>query len=226
MRLRRFLLFLGLCALGSGCNVYGNLAHDTVFEVMRVTDECCEKVRNRRLAIEAWDEAKKCAPEGSYSSHYARGYKDGYADYLYAGGSGEPVAPPACYWGVRFQTPQGYQAIQDWTDGYQQGAADAQQSGLRDFVVFPVDLPDPDGRAYHPYPIPPGSCVPIALPAPTPIPLEMPAPKPIPQPAPTTKLPPPKQDSSSSSGTSAPRPQPASLAKPAASEWTEKPKPD
>ena len=183
MGLRHCLFLLGYCALGSGCNLAVNLARDTVFEARRVTDDCCEKIRDRSQANAAWDDFQKCGPAGSYSADYARGFKDGYANYLYAGGNGEQLPTlPERYWGVRYQTPDGYQAIQDWFAGYPQGVAAAQQSGLRELKVFPVDLPDPDGSAIHPYPVPPA----LRFGAPGPVlgqpPIELPLPKPEPQP--------------------------------------------
>ncbi len=136
MGVRRFAILLGLVALSSGCGMYSNFARDTAFEVKRCTDETFERIRDRKLANTAWSEVEQSAEMGSHSADYARGFKDGYADYLFAGGTGEAQpALPECYWGVRYQTPQGYQAIQDWFGGFRHGVAAAQQSGLRDFTL-------------------------------------------------------------------------------------------
>jgi hypothetical protein len=74
-----------------------------------------------------------------YSVHFARGFKDGYADYLYAGGTGDPpVAPPWRYRKVTYETPQGVQAVEDWFAGFRQGAYAAYTTGYRQFVVVPA----------------------------------------------------------------------------------------
>jgi hypothetical protein len=167
MGLRRSLIFLWFIMCGSGCSMYSNLAHDAVFEAKRCTDETFERIHNRKLANAAWQEVEYSSDRGFYSDDYARGFKDGYADYLFAGGKGEaPPMLPECYWGVRYQTPQGYQAIQDWFNGFRHGTVSAQQSGNRELMIFPVPYSDPDLTAYHPYPVPPGSPLPLMAPQP------------------------------------------------------------
>jgi hypothetical protein len=103
--------------------------------VHRTVDECRERRRNRQWAEEAW---AAVAPNCDHSPDYAEGFKEGFADYLYRGGSGEPplMAPPH-YRGTRYQTPEGYRAIQDWFAGYRRGAADAHARGLRQWIVGP-----------------------------------------------------------------------------------------
>jgi hypothetical protein len=225
MHLRHSLILFGCCALGSGCNVAVNFARDTVFEAKRVTDECCERIRNRSVANAAWDDFQKCAPKGSYSAHYARGFKDGFADYLYAGGNGDqPPTLPECYWGVRYQTPEGYQAIQDWFAGYPQGMAAAQQSGLRELVVFPIDDPDPDWAAIHPYPVPPA--LQITAPGPPSAPIQLEMPKSILQPNKPTELSPPRQDSPYAPRHGASGPQGAGSARSGGPDSADNPKPD
>jgi hypothetical protein len=227
MGLRRSLMFLGFFALSSGCNLAGNFARDTAFEMRRATDETFEKIRDRRLANTAWHEVENSAEMESYSADYARGFKDGYADYLFAGGTGEPPSLlPGCYWGVHYETPQGYQAIQDWFSGYRHGVVAAQQSGLRDLVVFPVAFSDPDLASYHPYPVPPGS--PARFPPAPAAPglLEKPLPAAPLQPGQASELHPPRQDSPNYAEQGAPRRQPAGPGKPRGTESAEKPKPD
>jgi hypothetical protein len=178
-RLRWFPLLACLIAASSGCSLAVNCARDTVFEVRRVTDDCCERVHNRMLANAAWEEVQKSCPQGSASADYASGFKDGYASYLYEGGTDETLPTlPGRYFGVRYQTPEGYQSIQDWFAGYHEGVIAARESGQRDLVIFPVPTWDPDLADYHPYPVPfgspeaslPGPAEPGKLKKPTPVP--------------------------------------------------------
>src|ERR1700722_12792702 len=74
--------------------------------------------RNRKLARQSWSEVEKSL-SSPVSDDYARGYLDGFADYLDAGGTGEPPPyPPACYRLSCWQTPEGQKAVQDWYAGF------------------------------------------------------------------------------------------------------------
>jgi hypothetical protein len=74
----------------------------------------------------------------AYSQDYAVGFKQGLADYVERGGSGDaPPVPPPHYWKTRFQTPQGYHAMEDWFAGFRHGAAVAREGGYRNFIVIP-----------------------------------------------------------------------------------------
>ena len=151
MSIRRYALVLGLIALCQGCDLAVNFTRNVIFEVQRCTDDCREHIRNRRLANLAWNEAQDCVPMGPFRPDYARGFKDGYADYLYAGGECDPpFLPPRHYWGMRYETPQGFQAIQDWYAGYRHGRAAAQLSGYRQFVMIPFPMSEPGCVPYPP----------------------------------------------------------------------------
>ena len=109
-------------------------------------DDKEESVRNTRLAAAAWAEFHGAQPEHSYSVHYADGFQYGFADYLYAGGSGNPpVTPPWNYRRTEYETPQGRQATDDWFAGFRQGATAAQASGYRELVVVHVTPHGPVG---------------------------------------------------------------------------------
>jgi hypothetical protein len=113
--------------------------------VADLVEDAREGLRNRRWAEEAWEGVRASGTE-PYSDDYARGFKSGYADYLDRGGSGEPpvVAPPR-YRHLRYQTPQGYLAVEEWFAGYRHGAESARQSGLRQWVTGPTSLRQPGG---------------------------------------------------------------------------------
>src|SRR5207237_1248141 len=71
----------------------------------------------------------------------AVGFKEGFAEFLYQGGDGEPPPlPPQKYRSIRYQTPEGYQAVEAWFAGYRHGAAEARKSGQRELVTGPSAL--------------------------------------------------------------------------------------
>jgi hypothetical protein len=135
-------LVLALCLLCQGCELAGNLSRATLYELGQHTNETLEKIRDRRLANEAWEDLQKTCAGNQYSKDYARGFKCGFEDYLFAGGTGDPPPfPPLHYWGVGYETPEGYVQIQDWFAGYRQGAAAAREGGYRQFIILPMAPP-------------------------------------------------------------------------------------
>ncbi|MBY0524781.1 MAG: hypothetical protein K2R98_15355 [Gemmataceae bacterium] len=143
-------LLLTLCALAPGCQ----LPIGSGFEIFRYSTrnlveaplyaggDCVERMRDRKLAKAAWEAIVQSHPDQLYTVHYVRGFEDGYTDYLYAGGNGEPpVVPPFEYRKVSYETPEGVQAIEDWFAGFRRGTAAARASGQRELIVLPVSLP-------------------------------------------------------------------------------------
>ncbi len=141
MRKRLGFVLVGLGLLGSGCSLITDATCLTVFTVRQTAEDFGESIRNRRWADFAWEDAKRADLHRAYSEDYACGFKDGFTNYLYRGGHGEPPPlPPAHYRKVRYQTPQGYRAIEDWFAGFRHGAAAARQSGYRYWVTGPSAL--------------------------------------------------------------------------------------
>src|SRR5207247_1041528 len=123
-------------------------------------EEHAERARNRKWADDAWKTIGS-APEGCpYSVDHAQGFKDGFAEYLYEGGSGEPPPlPPRRYWSMSYQTPQGYQAVEDWFAGFRHGAWLARQGDYRKWVTVPLSARHPNFErppldATEPAPVP------------------------------------------------------------------------
>jgi hypothetical protein len=132
-----------------------NLAYESALQ----TDNVLTCLRNRRLANEAWTQAQGADPGHGYSKDYARGFTDGFADYLDTGGCGGPPPLPARrYWLLHYRTPQGHAAINDWFAGFQHGVAAAQESGYRRWVTVPSPAPGPE--ILHPPPPPPPNGLP------------------------------------------------------------------
>jgi len=184
LRLKFAHCVFGLCLLGPGCDLAGTAAHNVIAEFHQAAEDHHEHARNRRIARQAWDEF--CGAHGGqpFSDDYADGFQQGFADYLYAGGNGEPPPlPPRQYWKARYQTPEGYQAMEDWFAGFRSGAAAAQQSGYRQYVTLPSSLAGP----------PPGPLVPGSAPEVQPVQEVAPPPdkrEPVlPDPKPVTRAP-------------------------------------
>jgi hypothetical protein len=147
---------LALC-LGWGfiCLGCGPLCHVAQISIVEPTeypwriDDCVDKCRNKKLAEVAWGLYQQDHPDCDYSVDYRIGFLDGYADYLYAGGTGNPPpVPPRWYWRAEFETPDGHRVIEDWFTGFREGALAARHSGYRELVTVPASA------ALPPYPPP------------------------------------------------------------------------
>lgn len=139
--------------LGSGFEIWRYASRNLYEAPIDARDDCMERARYRHMGEKAWEEICRANP-GQYSVHYGRGFVDGFADFLFAGGTGEPpVVPPWRYRKSVYETPEGYQAVEDWFAGFRHGAGVAQASGLRNLVLVPVSrLPENPMAAYPPPP--------------------------------------------------------------------------
>jgi hypothetical protein len=80
-------------------------------------------------------------PELLGSPDYALGFRDGFVDYVYAGGNGEPPpVPPRQYWNVMLRSPEGKQLADAWFAGYRHGAQIARDGGYRDLGTIRTSL--------------------------------------------------------------------------------------
>jgi hypothetical protein len=195
MKTLLYLLVVAGAALCPGCELAGNMARTTSCEVGHFAREGLERIRDRHLAEEAWKQVQASCPDRAYSKDYARGFKAGYADYLFEGGPCEPPPfPPESYWGIGYQTPDGVRAMAEWNTGFRDGAAAAEASGLREVMVLPLTDDPPPGPP--PPPAPPGPAPAPAGDEPLAAPRKVPLPETLPAPAAQPAQPPPrKQDS-------------------------------
>jgi hypothetical protein len=132
------LSLLGLSVCCSGCALVEDGARNVCVSMWRPIEEHREKHRNRRWAEAAWQTASCEGAHGSHSGDYAKGFKEGFAEFLFRGGDGEPpLAAPWHYRKLRYQTENGHRAIEDWFAGYRHGAATARDSGARAWVTSP-----------------------------------------------------------------------------------------
>lgn len=137
--LRRIALLLCL-STSAGCTLIKEAVHTTHYRASQSVRECLERRRNWRWAEQAWSQVVACQglpPHGEYSE----GFKEGFSEFLYRGGTGEPpLLPPPRFRHLKYQSPEGYEAIQDWFAGYRHGALVADRSGFRNLVVGPTSL--------------------------------------------------------------------------------------
>src|SRR5947207_1402939 len=112
MNTRDLLCFLALCGLCPGCGgPLTNVARTMIFEPLhfdKAVNDYADCLRDRQVAEFAWAEYKTAFPNPGHSHDWERGFKDGFADYLYAGGTGlPPPLPPREYWTTAYETPGG-----------------------------------------------------------------------------------------------------------------------
>ncbi len=144
-----------LTAILPGCTLCQNIKRSVLSEPTRY---CASADRWRSIrtyrgwADEVYTRMFGCGGEVHYSDAFEAGFKDGFADYVYGGGSGEPppVAPRE-FWDVRYRTPEGDARAADWFDGYRHGARVARDEGFRERALAPTSklLLDPVEYRYE-----------------------------------------------------------------------------
>jgi hypothetical protein len=142
MRALMMFYLVGLGFVCQGCAPLWQSARTSLvqpFIYRRISTDYHECRRNRELADEAWGTFFSKHPTLEYSKDFECGFKEGFADYLFSGGTGAPPpVPPRCYWNFKYETPQGHQAAQNWFAGFRAGAESARESGYRKLVLIPA----------------------------------------------------------------------------------------
>jgi hypothetical protein len=143
--MKRLLSMIGLCLTFSGCTISDNFSKTLFVEPWQYCDYFdAQRAHSRhcRLAKDAWSKIQHKRSMKRVSHDYARGFREGFTDFLDAGGTGQPPAlPPRRYWNDRYASPPGRQAVQDWFAGFRHGAAMARASGAREFAMVPLSTP-------------------------------------------------------------------------------------
>ena len=127
------LLCLIACISLAGCTLCKN-AKRTVLD--EPSEFSWMKDRKQSLAVyrtwanHAWCEQCSTDPKQCATGAYVAGFKDGFVDYVYGGGTGEPPpVPPQSFWNVEKRNPRGHSAAIDWFAGYRHGALVAREEG-------------------------------------------------------------------------------------------------
>jgi hypothetical protein len=141
MKPTQAILLLGLSIACSGCALVQDACRNAWVNCSTPYEEHRETARNREWAEAALQTACAQGKLGGISEDFASGFKDGFVEYLFRGGEGlPPLVAPYRYRNIRYQNPQGYQAIQDWFTGFRVGAATARDSGARKWITGPSSL--------------------------------------------------------------------------------------
>lgn len=129
--------------------------------------------RNRWFAFNAWREAngsyKEAGAPPRIRRHIGQGFRDGYYSVASGGGGATPMFPPTNYWGVWFANPRGYDQVQAYFAGYQDGTVMAGRDGVGNWIEIPTSRRPPEAdlanQGFIPgEPLPPGTIVPPAEP--------------------------------------------------------------
>jgi hypothetical protein len=198
----KLILCMGAILASQGCSPLAHVARTMIgepAEYPRRIDDAADDFADRKMAEIAWDKLQEQEPGCEYSNDFRLGFLDGYADYLYAGGKGNPPpVPPRWYWRAENETFDGHAAINDWFEGFRRGAAAAKASGYRELVTLPFSSPPPGGppqRNPATSSLPPAGPAPATLPPPSearpkePLPSDSPPAVPAPAPAPAVPAP-------------------------------------
>ena len=195
MRRRTLFCAIGLALMSSGCTLVSNAGRSLGFWSHQVIQDSREWHRDRQLAEAAWQEFHQTAAKRATSADYAAGFKEGFAEHLFRGTAAAPPLPPKRYRELRYQTPEGFRAAEQWLAGFRHGIGVAQARGIRQFITGPSSLPaEPPPappevvvaplpaaaapRADHPNPMPPPEVFVAPPPEAPPVPAPPPAPEP------------------------------------------------
>jgi hypothetical protein len=128
------------CLGSTGCSVWSyawlvNVSERKLF--CEEEDDAISMATYRSWADEAWAETGACCPEDCLSLDYSWGFREGFAEFVYAGGDGEPPAmPPRIYWQADMRSREGAAAVASWFEGYRHGARVAKEGGYRDATTI------------------------------------------------------------------------------------------
>jgi len=123
----------------SGCSVWQQ-ARRTMLHEPRAYPWKFDRQRSlkayRSWAEQAWQAESASCPDGPASEHFEFGFKDGFVDFVYAGGDGQPPpVPPRKYWNLTWRSLQGHSAADEWFAGYRRGAKAARAGGYRNLGI-------------------------------------------------------------------------------------------
>lgn len=124
-----------LAATSTGCEVCRH-ARRTLLEEPAEYSYKRDRPRSLRLyrewADQEWSQFAGNCGDGQDPDEFGAGFRDGFVDYVFAGGTGEPPpVPPRKFWNAAWRNPAGHAASADWFNGYRVGASVARDGGYR-----------------------------------------------------------------------------------------------
>jgi hypothetical protein len=136
------LLAVLICtSLQSGCTIWQSTRRTMRQEPHEFSwehDRGTSKTLYLSWADTVWQEARGyCTPENQSSYDYEWGFREGFAEYCFAGGNGEPPgAPPRPYWHAFKRMSPERNKVDQWYSGYRHGAKVARTGGYRDQAIL------------------------------------------------------------------------------------------
>ena len=132
------------CILLSGCTVC-ELAMRTTKHEPEAFSWKHDRPRSTEVyeqwAEQVWGEESASCPEMATEKDYYLGFRDGFVDFIWAGGNGEPPpVPPRHLWNVMLRSPDGKRRADLWFDGYRHGARVARFGGYREMGTIRTSL--------------------------------------------------------------------------------------
>jgi hypothetical protein len=139
-----FAAIVVLSVVCAGCSLFRN-AKQTLCEEPRIysrqKDDRFSREQYREWAAMAWQGELQTNADACRSPEYQCGFEEGFFDYVYAGGTGEPPpVPPRRMWNLDYRTPEGHQAVDAWFAGFRRGACVARTAGYRECVTVRSSL--------------------------------------------------------------------------------------
>lgn len=109
-----------------------------------------DKIRSLALYREwaelEWQQTLLACGDAAATPSYAAGFQDGFVDYVYAGGTGEPPpVPPREFWNVALRSLDGKAMVNEWFEGYRHGAQVAMEGGYRTLATIHTSFTLPPG---------------------------------------------------------------------------------
>lgn len=93
---------------------------------------------NRCRSHWAWWRVDNCYGDVDHGSHFAKGFRDGYAATAEGGDVCVPSIPPRQYWKPCYQNGKGREKINAWFEGYAHGILVASQDGAANYSEIPT----------------------------------------------------------------------------------------
>jgi hypothetical protein len=128
------------CLGFSGCSVWSYAWQVNVTERKLFCEDEDNEVSMatyRSWADQAWAETGACCPDNCTRADFAWGFREGFAQFVYAGGNGHPPAmPPKPYWQADLRSREGAAAAASWFEGYRHGVRVAREGGYRDATTL------------------------------------------------------------------------------------------
>ena len=135
------LLVVTMCLIASGCTQWKLVRRSQKWEPLEYAHNEEDKIAcglYRTWAEQEWQLLTE-EIQVPVSEYYRRGFFDGFMDYTYAGGKvSVPPVPPRDFWQTLFRSEEGDAVVEQWRDGFLQGARVSRDKGYRRRATIPA----------------------------------------------------------------------------------------